>query len=106
LVQEQKEVPILEPVWSRKKEIQSGTGLLQCRTEMMSAGMSIPAASALMPMPSYTEDNEYKIILLTVFPFLDHTIGPKYGMPSRIMYEHLIQFNNNLTNIFSALCCR
>jgi hypothetical protein len=47
---------------------------------MMSAGMPMLAASALMPMPSYAEDNKYKIIqiiLLTVFPFLGHTIEPK-----------------------------
>jgi hypothetical protein len=73
-------VPILEPVRSRKKEIQSSTGLLQCRTELMSAGMLMQAASASMPMPSYAEDNKYiiiKMILLTVFPFLGHTMEPK-----------------------------
>jgi hypothetical protein len=47
---------------------------------MMSAGMPMPVALASMPMPSYAADNKYKIIqiiLLTVFPFLYHTIEPK-----------------------------
>ncbi len=35
-----------EPVWYQNKESQSGTGMLQYRTEMMNAGMLIPAAKA------------------------------------------------------------
>jgi hypothetical protein len=52
----------------------------------------------------YAEDNKYKIILLTVFPFMGHTIETKTWHASRIMYEHLLQFNNNFKkNILGAL---
>jgi hypothetical protein len=78
---------MLEPARSRIKENPPGTGLLQCQTERVSAGMPMPAALALMPMPSYAEDNKYKIILLTLTLFWVTLLSPKYGMPSRIMYN-------------------
>ncbi len=42
-----------EPFWYRNKETQSGTEMLRYQTEMIDAGIPMPAASALMPMPSY-----------------------------------------------------
>ncbi len=39
-----------EPVPYQIKEIQSGTGLLRHRTEMMSTDMPMPAASASVPI--------------------------------------------------------
>ncbi len=50
-----KEMPIPEPVRYRNKETQSGIGTLQYRTELMDAGIPMPAASALMPMSSYED---------------------------------------------------
>jgi hypothetical protein len=46
---------MLEPVQYRNKETQSGTGMLQCWTEIQDAGMPMPVASTLMLMPSYAE---------------------------------------------------
>jgi hypothetical protein len=40
-------------VWLRTKGIQSGTGMLQDRTEMLRAGIPMPVALDSMPMPSY-----------------------------------------------------
>jgi hypothetical protein len=42
-----------EPVRYRNKDTQSGSGMLLYRTEMIDAGLPMPAASALMPIPSY-----------------------------------------------------
>jgi hypothetical protein len=42
-----------EPFQFWYKETQSGTGMLWYRTEIIYAGIPMPAASALMPMPSY-----------------------------------------------------
>jgi hypothetical protein len=44
----------------RNKETQSVTGILRYQTEMIDAGIPMLAASALMPMPSYA-NNEVKI---------------------------------------------
>ncbi len=44
-----------EPFWYRNKETQSGAGMLRYGTEMIYAGLPMPVASALMPMPSYDE---------------------------------------------------
>jgi hypothetical protein len=44
---------MLDPARYRNKETQFGTGMLRYRTEMLNAGMQMPAASASMPMPSY-----------------------------------------------------
>jgi hypothetical protein len=38
-----------------KKGNQSGTGMVRYRTDMSDAGMSMPRASALMPVPSYNK---------------------------------------------------
>jgi hypothetical protein len=45
--------PMPESVQYRDKRTQSGTGKLRYRTEIQDAGMSIQAASASMPVPSY-----------------------------------------------------
>jgi hypothetical protein len=42
-----------EPFRYWNKETQSGTGILWYWTEMIDAGIPMPAASALMLMPSY-----------------------------------------------------
>ncbi len=45
-------MPMLEPVWYRNKGTQSGTGKLRYWTEIPDTGMSVPAASNSMLMPS------------------------------------------------------
>ncbi len=42
-----------EPARNRNKGTQSGNGMLRNWTEMSDAGMQMPAASALMPMPTF-----------------------------------------------------
>jgi hypothetical protein len=46
-------MPMAEPVRYQNKGIQSGTGMLQYRTEIQDAGMPMPAASSSMQMPSF-----------------------------------------------------
>jgi hypothetical protein len=47
----------------RNKETQSGTGTLRYRTDVMDAGIPMPLASALMPMPVYA--NLFRFVILT-----------------------------------------
>jgi hypothetical protein len=44
-----------EPVQYRNKKTQSGTGMLEFRTEMSETGMPMTAASGMMPMSSYAK---------------------------------------------------
>ncbi len=53
LVPERKIIMMPEPFRYWNKETQSGTGILWYWTEMIDAGIPMPAASALMLMPSY-----------------------------------------------------
>jgi hypothetical protein len=48
-------MPECRTVWYRNKGTvpQSGIGMLRNRTEMLDAGIPMPAASTLMPMPIY-----------------------------------------------------
>jgi hypothetical protein len=46
---------------------QSGSRTLRHQTEMLDAGIPIPAASASMPMPSYAKDIKY--IMSTCSPY-------------------------------------
>ncbi len=46
-------MPMLEPVWYLNEGTQSGTGMLQYRTEIQDAGMLMLGTSTLMPMTSY-----------------------------------------------------
>jgi hypothetical protein len=54
-VPELKEISMPESVRYRNKVNQSSTGLIWYRTEIMDAGIPMPAASALMPMPRYAQ---------------------------------------------------
>ncbi len=47
---------------------QSGTGMLRYRTEMLDAGIPMPAPSASMPMHSYANCS----LLLLIWPFIVH----------------------------------
>jgi hypothetical protein len=61
-----------EPVRYRNKGSQSGTGMLWYRTEIQDAGMLMPAASTLMPMPSYAfEALNVKIKMYGIQIFID-----------------------------------
>jgi hypothetical protein len=50
---------------SQNKVTQTGTGTLRYQTEMMGAGIQMPAASALMPMPSY-DSSSPSLFLLSI----------------------------------------
>jgi hypothetical protein len=63
-------IPECQTVWFRNKGTQSGTGLLWYRAEIPDAGMLKPAASALMPMPSY----------VTLYGAVDFLIVPSKGL--------------------------
>jgi hypothetical protein len=52
-VPERRKMSMPEPVRYRKKETQSDTEILRYRTELLNAGLLMPAASASMPVPSY-----------------------------------------------------
>jgi hypothetical protein len=46
-------MPMPEPVRYQNKGTYSGPGMLRFHTEVSDAGMPMPAASALMPIPSF-----------------------------------------------------
>ncbi len=52
-----------EPVRDQNNGTQSATRMLRYRTEMSDAGMPMPAASVLMPMPGYDHDEYVEYVL-------------------------------------------
>ncbi len=64
-------MPMPELAQYRNKRTQSGTGMLQYRAKTQDAGMTMPATSTSMPMPSYGKHLHY-IELMYNKPFALH----------------------------------
>ncbi len=64
-------MPMPELAQYRNERAQSGAGMLQCRSKTRDAGMTMPAASTSMPMPSYGK-HLHNIELMYNKPFALH----------------------------------
>ncbi len=58
-----KKLTMLGQVWYRTKQRQSGIFLVRYRTEIIDAGMPMPALVFWMPMPSYAMYILFSVIL-------------------------------------------